>query len=72
MRSIILTYPGYQSLPQGLKQLLVASESDFFSDAKPVSDLCVTGKLTQTNALRGRDFGLAGSWAGERRNAWRN
>ena len=33
MKSIVLTYPGYQTLPRSLKQLLVASETHFFSEA---------------------------------------
>jgi hypothetical protein len=32
MRTIILTYPGYQSLPRGLKQMLVASENFYFDE----------------------------------------
>ena len=34
MRSIVMTYPGFQTLPRGLKMLLVASESFFFREAK--------------------------------------
>ena len=32
MRTIILTYPGYQSLPRGIKQMLVASENFYFDE----------------------------------------
>jgi hypothetical protein len=32
MRTIIFTYPGYQSLPKGIKQMLVASENFFFDE----------------------------------------
>ncbi len=37
MKSIALTYPDFQSLPKGLKRLLVASEELFFGQpaAKP-------------------------------------
>ena len=35
MKSIIVTYPGFQSLPRGVKQMLVASENMFFGDARP-------------------------------------
>jgi hypothetical protein len=35
MKSIVLTYPGFQALPRGLKQLLVASESYFFREVQP-------------------------------------
>jgi hypothetical protein len=34
MRTIILTYPGYQSLPRGIKQMLVASENFYFDESK--------------------------------------
>jgi hypothetical protein len=34
MKSIVTTYPDYQSLPKGIKMMLVASESLFFEDAK--------------------------------------
>lgn len=33
MRTIILTYPGYQSLPRGIKQMLVASETFYFEES---------------------------------------
>ncbi len=35
MRSIILTYPGFQSLPRGVKQLLLASENFYFGEPEP-------------------------------------
>lgn len=31
----MLTYPGFQSLPQGVKKLLLASETFFFTEAQP-------------------------------------
>lgn len=34
MKSIMVTYPGFQGLPKGIKQLLLASESHFFEEAK--------------------------------------
>ena len=34
MNSITATYPAFQSLPKGLKQMLVVSETLFFEDAK--------------------------------------
>lgn len=34
MRTIVLTYPGYQSLPKGIKQMLVASENFYFDEIK--------------------------------------
>jgi hypothetical protein len=32
MKPIMIVYPGYQTLPKGLKQLLVESESFFFEE----------------------------------------
>jgi len=34
MKTIISTYPDFQSLPKGLKQLLVVSESFFFEKSE--------------------------------------
>jgi len=33
MKSIITTYPYFQTLPRGVKMLLLASESHFFEEA---------------------------------------
>ena len=35
MKSIVTTYPGFQSLPKSIKQMLVVSESVFFDEARP-------------------------------------
>jgi hypothetical protein len=60
MRTIILTYPGFQSLPRGIKQMLVASETFFFDDAEAAG-----AKIAQPNLfmrpladVRGRAFYL--------------
>jgi len=44
MRTIVLTYPGFQSLPKGIKQLLVASESHFFGEATPAVARAITNR----------------------------
>lgn len=31
MKSILITYPNFQALPKGVKQMLLASESFFFN-----------------------------------------
>jgi hypothetical protein len=54
MRSIMLTYPGFQSLPRGLKQMLVTSESRFFSDARPSMAHGTSGKLAHAQPPRAR------------------
>jgi hypothetical protein len=46
MKSIMVTYPGYQNLPRGLKMLLVASESFFFGYPRPGSGKTPGGKVT--------------------------
>jgi|GEM_PF-5471182 len=33
MKSIMATYPGFQTLPRGVKRLLLASENFFFNEA---------------------------------------
>jgi hypothetical protein len=40
MRTIILTYPGYQSLPRGIKQMLLASESFYFDESRSAAANC--------------------------------
>jgi len=35
MNTSILNYPGFQTLPKGVKQMLVASESHFFDQPAP-------------------------------------
>jgi hypothetical protein len=37
MKSIVATYPEFHSLPKGIKQLLVNSETLFFQDARSLS-----------------------------------
>ena len=37
--SIAATYPGFQSLPRGVKQMLLVSESHFFEEARTPQDL---------------------------------
>jgi hypothetical protein len=34
MKSIITTYPDFQSLPRGIKKMLLASEDFFFGEVK--------------------------------------
>jgi hypothetical protein len=34
MRTIILTYPDFQSLPRGIKQMLLATESFYFGETE--------------------------------------
>jgi len=35
MNTTILNYPGFQSLPKGLKQMLLVSEACFFDQTAP-------------------------------------
>ena len=34
MKTILTTYPNFQSLPKGVKRMLVAAESHFFDEAR--------------------------------------
>ena len=34
MKSIMMTYPGFQTLPRGLKRLLLASENIYFAETR--------------------------------------
>jgi hypothetical protein len=36
LNSISATYPGFQSLPKGVKQMLLVTESVFFEEARPL------------------------------------
>lgn len=60
MKSIILTYPGYQTLPRGIKQMLVASESDFFSEAIPARLNHGLGKRPYWRPVESRMAGVLG------------
>jgi len=70
MNSIVWTYPGFESLPKGIKQMLVASEAHFIKEAKPrsahaVLDRTMTGeswtpRLIQT--FGGQFAGTCGAW----------
>jgi hypothetical protein len=39
MNATILNYPGFQTLPKGVKQMLLVSESYFFEEGPPPSQL---------------------------------
>jgi hypothetical protein len=42
MNSITATYPGFQSLPKGIKQMLVVSESLFFEESKTSAQVFIS------------------------------
>jgi hypothetical protein len=72
MKSIVVTYPGFQTLPKGLKMMLVASESFFFHEAnaclpKPGSEEWTA--RTTLKPQRGFDLGERFLASG---TAWRN
>ena len=72
MNSIMCTYPGFQALPRGIKQMLVESETEFFSAVKPPVANCVLGKLGQRQAPLNRVPVKARDWAGEFVDGWHN
>jgi hypothetical protein len=55
MKSIVVTYPDYQSLPKGIKKMLVASESLFFAEANPAPAGRVNEKRQGGIVLTGRN-----------------
>jgi hypothetical protein len=50
MSTTILNYPGFQTLPKGIKQLLVASEAHFFD--QPVSQQLEQQAVAECAAAR--------------------
>ncbi len=63
MKSILVTYPNFQSLPKGLKSMLVISESDFFRDVK-TSRLRrgPRGAKLSNGLFRGRSIAVPSPW----------
>ncbi|HLX97046.1 MAG TPA: hypothetical protein VKU37_15000 [Verrucomicrobiae bacterium] len=53
MRTIILTYPGYQSLPRGIKQMLVASENFYFDE---IGTVAASANRNQPKAAKTAQF----------------
>ena len=45
LHSITATYPGFQALPKGVKQMLLVSESVFFEETRVVQKDTRTGHL---------------------------
>jgi hypothetical protein len=58
MKSIVVTYPNFQSLPKGIKRMLVTSESVFFRNAR--------------TALNGREELVRGRAPLTMRSSWKN
>ncbi|HWW01480.1 MAG TPA: hypothetical protein VNZ64_17415 [Candidatus Acidoferrum sp.] len=58
MKSIITVYPGFQSLPKGVKKMLVVSETFFFREAgSRLANPTPGGARTRTTLQpRGADF----------------
>jgi hypothetical protein len=54
MRSTMLTYPGFQTLPRGVKRMLLESESFFFGEAKSWTAKAAPGKLAIRISLGGK------------------
>jgi hypothetical protein len=50
MRTIILTYPGFQSLPRGVKQLLLATENFYFEEPRPAATRMDAARSKRTEA----------------------
>jgi hypothetical protein len=42
----MMTYPGFQALPRGVKRMLLESESFFFGEARTRTEQPAPGRLT--------------------------
>jgi hypothetical protein len=72
MRTIMMTYPGFQTLPRGIKRMLVASESFFFGEAQSRPMKSMRGKSPAGAALAfGMTTGPVGRFPAFSA-AWRN
>jgi hypothetical protein len=72
MNSIILSYPGFHALPKAVKQMLVASEHEFFSEAKAAPAMLGQGKMAHCQAPRTRVVNPQGERFGAFNGAWLN
>jgi hypothetical protein len=72
MRSIMLTYPGFQTLPRGLKRMLVTSESGFFSDVQPSATHCRLDKPARQQAALLQAMASRHERAAEIQRTWQN
>jgi hypothetical protein len=70
MNSIVWTYPGFQTLPKGVKQMLVASEAHFFNETKQAWSSAVLGKLKSGTASKPRGAGLVGGQTPKTGGKW--
>jgi len=70
MKSIMLTYPGFQTLPRGLKQMLIASESDFFTTARPAPR--VVNRRVTVPLPTSRSRPNAANWPESNYPTWKN
>jgi hypothetical protein len=69
MKSIMMTYPNFRTLPKGVKQMLLASESFFFEEttAPAVSRLDQSMNVAILSSGKTR-FGSSPPW----HPSWRN
>ena len=59
MKSIMMSYPGFPSLPRGVRKLLLTSESFFFEEADLRLAGCLDGLVTAKERPR---MGTQGAW----------
>ena len=68
----MLTYPGFQSLPQGLKKLLLASETFFFSEPQSHAPRPAPGPVPAPQWQAPYSAGLWNRWQPALGQPWRN
>lgn len=70
MNSIVRTYPGFESLPKGIQEMLMASESHFLKEARRGAAREVLEKTSQgeswkpqmTRSVDGQFAGNCSAW----------
>jgi|GEM_PF-6440199 hypothetical protein len=61
MKSIMVTYPYFQSLPKGVKMMLLASENYFFSEAGSMSSDCRDRLYRSSISMQPRPWSAVGA-----------
>lgn len=59
MRTIILSYPGFQSLPRGVKQLLLATENFYFEETGATATRI---DATKSKQIKAASFAGTSEW----------
>ncbi len=72
VKSIVLTYPGYRTLPKGIKKMLVLSETVFFRQTGKAPSAHGEGGLATGAVRREEADPLSGGAVRAFSSPWRN